>query len=179
MKKYFTILQDNEETNEVELLSDNKFSFKEKEFEFDHKFISDNIILLRIDKMNYIVKTDYDSEDDNEQTGTAYSIDIKSDSYKVICKSELDLLIEKFSNNKAGSKFKDNISSPMPGVIVKLIVKPGQSVRKDEVLLVLEAMKMENEIRATRDCVVKEVLVKEMISVDKGQVLIKLNTLES
>ena len=64
----------------------------------------------------------------------------------------------------------------MPGVIVKLNVKPGQSVRKDEVLLVLEAMKMENEIKASRDCVVKEVLVKEKSSVDKGQVLIKLDT---
>jgi len=181
MKKYYTKLQGNKETNEVELIDENKFLFKGKEYEFEYKFISDNVIVLRINKMNYIAKTDYDIENDYGQNGTgnsstSFNIDIKSNNFKLVCKSELDLLIEKFSNNKSGSKFKNFVSSPMPGAIVKLNVKTGQHVKKDDVLLVLEAMKMENEIKATRDCVVKEVLVKEKSSVDKGQVLIKLDT---
>jgi biotin carboxyl carrier protein len=181
MKKYFTKLPGNNETNEVELIDDNKFLFKGKEYEFEHEFISDNVIVLRINNMNYIVKTDYDIENNygqngTENSGTSFNIDIKSYNYKLECKGELDLLIEKFSNNKAGSRFKNSISSPMPGAIVKLNIKPGQRVKKDDVLLVLEAMKMENEIKANRDCVVKEVLVKEKSSVDKGQVLVKLDT---
>ena len=181
MKKYFTKLPGNKVPNEVELIDDNKFLFKGKEYEFEHKFISDNVIVLRINNMNHIVKTDYDIENNygqngTENSGTSFNIDIKSNNYKLECKSELDLLIEKFSNNKSGSRFKNSISSPMPGAIVKLNVKPGQSVKKGDVLLVLEAMKMENELKANRDCVVKEVLVKEKSSVDKGQVLIKLDT---
>lgn len=181
MKKYYTKLLGNNETNEVELIDDNKFLFKGKEYEFEHEFISDNVIVLRLNNGNYIVKTDYDIENNygqngTENSGTSFNIDIKSNNYKLECKSELDLLIEKFSNNKSGSKFKNSINSPMPGAIVKLNVKPGQHVKKNDVLLVLEAMKMENEIKANRDCVVKEVLVKEKSSVDKGQVLIKLDT---
>ena len=181
MKKYYTKLPGNKESNEVELIDDNKFLFKEKEYKYEHEFIADNVIVLRINNMNYIVKTDYDSENNygqngTENSGTGFNIDIKSNNYKLECKSELDLLIEKFSNNKSGSKIQNSVNSPMPGAIVKLNVKPGQHVKKDDVLLVLEAMKMENEIKATRDCVVKEVLVKEKSSVDKGQELIKIDT---
>ncbi|MBC8485922.1 MAG: acetyl-CoA carboxylase biotin carboxyl carrier protein subunit, partial [Bacteroidetes bacterium] len=157
------------------VIDNNRFSFNGKEYEYEHKFISDSIIVLRINNDNYIVKVDNDTENNNWNLGTAFNIDINSDNYKIICKSELDLLSEKFSNNKAGGKFKNIISSPMPGAIVKMNVKPGQRIQKGDVLLVLEAMKMENEIKAAKDCVVKEVLVKEKTSVEKGQVLIKLD----
>ena len=175
MKKYITKFPKNKNSNDVEVIDNNRFSFNGKEYEYEHKFISDSIIVLRINNDNYIVKVDNDTENNNWNLGTAFNIDINSDNYKIICKSELDLLSEKFSNNKAGSKFKNIISSPMHGAIVKMNVKPGQRIQKGDVLLVLEAMKMENEIKAAKDCVVKEVLVKEKTSVEKGQVLIKLD----
>ena len=175
MKKFITSFQGNKNSNNVEVIDDNRFSFNGKKYEYEHRFISDNIMVLRINNDNYVVKVDNDTENENENAGTAFNVDINSDNYKVICKSELDLLSEKFSNNKAGGKFKNTVSSPMPGVIVKMNVKPGQRIEKGDVLLVLEAMKMENEIKAAKDCVVKEVLVKEKISVEKGQVLIKLD----
>ena len=181
MKKYYTKFLGDKDTNDIKLIDDNKFLFKGKEYEFEHELISDNDIVLRLNNMNYNVKTDYDIENEygqngTENSGTNFIIDIKSYNYKLECKSELDLLTEKFSNNRSGSRFKNSISSPMPGAIVKLNAIPGQSVKKGDVFLILEAMKMENEIKATRDCVVKEVLVKEKSSVDKGQVLIKLDT---
>ena len=175
MKKYITKFPGDKNSNDVEIIDNNRFSFNEKVYEYEHRFISDNIMVLRINNDNYVVKVDDDTENENGNAGTAFNVDINSDNYKVICKSELDLLSEKFSNNKAGSKFKNIVSSPMPGVIVKMNVKPGQRIKKSDVLLVLEAMKMENEIKAAKDCVVKEVLVKEKISVEKGQVLIKLD----
>ena len=174
MKKYVTKFPKHKISNDVEVIDNNRFSFNGKEYEYEHRFISDNIMVLRINNDNYVVKVDNDTENDNWNLGTAFNIDINSDNYKIICKSELDLLSEKFSNNKADSKFKNTISSPMPGAIVKMNVKPEQCIKKGDVLLVLEAMKMENEIKAAKDCVVKEVLVKEKTSVEKGQVLIKL-----
>ena len=175
MKKYITKFPKYKNSNDVEVIDNNKVSINGKEYKYEHRFISDNILVLRINNDNYVVKVDNDIENENGFSNTAFSININSNNYKISCKSELDLLSEKFSNNKAGGKFKNIISSPMPGAIVKMNVKPEQRIKKGDVLLVLEAMKMENEIKAAKDCVVKEVLVKEKTSVEKGQVLIKLD----
>ena len=70
---------------------------------------------------------------------------------------------------------KGAITSPMPGKVVALKVKPGDKVRKGDVLLVIEAMKMENEIKAPRDGIVREVLVSEGSSVSTGQPLLALD----
>lgn len=66
------------------------------------------------------------------------------------------------------------ITSPMPGSIFKLNVKPGDSVKKGDVVLILEAMKMENEIFAAEDAVVSSVEVTEGATVNTGDVLVIL-----
>ncbi len=66
------------------------------------------------------------------------------------------------------------VSSPMPGTIVSVNVQVGQSVKKGEVLLVLEAMKMENEIMAPHDAKVTAVLVNKGDSVETGTPLVSL-----
>jgi biotin carboxyl carrier protein len=62
----------------------------------------------------------------------------------------------------------------MPGTIVSIAVSAGQSVKSGDVLLVLEAMKMENEIMAPRDGVVAGVHVNKGDSVDSGKALVSL-----
>jgi propionyl-CoA carboxylase alpha chain len=59
--------------------------------------------------------------------------------------------------------------SPMPGLVTLLDVEEGQTVRVGERLLVIEAMKMENVLRADRDCVVDRLLVKPGDSIAVGQ----------
>ena len=66
----------------------------------------------------------------------------------------------------------NNLSSGMPGKIVKVFVKPGQEVKEGEPLLIMEAMKMENEMRASRDVIVDEILVSDGDTVESGAVLI-------
>lgn len=69
----------------------------------------------------------------------------------------------------------ETIAAPMPGNIMDVKVTAGQSVTKGQVLVILEAMKMENEIMAPRDGVVAGVHVNKGESVDSGKVLISLN----
>ena len=66
------------------------------------------------------------------------------------------------------------INSPMPGTILDVKCSAGQSVKKGDVLLVLEAMKMENEIMAPADGKVAQVLVNKGASVNSGDVLVVL-----
>ena len=68
----------------------------------------------------------------------------------------------------------EQVLSPMPGTIVKVNVKAGQAVKNGEVLAVLEAMKMENEIMAPHDATVVQVLTDVGTKVDTGTPIIVL-----
>jgi biotin carboxyl carrier protein len=64
--------------------------------------------------------------------------------------------------------------SQMPGKVVKLMTKVGSIVAKGETLLILEAMKMENEIKSSGDGIVKAIHVKEGQALDAGEVMIEI-----
>jgi len=64
--------------------------------------------------------------------------------------------------------------APMAGTILRILVKEGQTVKKGENLIVLEAMKMENEIVADKDGIIRSILVKANDSVESDQPLLIL-----
>lgn len=64
------------------------------------------------------------------------------------------------------------VKAPMPGKVIRVLVAPGDSVTARQALVVVEAMKMENELRASRGGVVQEVLAVEGASVDAGASLV-------
>lgn len=67
------------------------------------------------------------------------------------------------------------VEAPMPGKILKTVASAGQAVKKGEVLIILEAMKMENEIVAPQDGTVASINVAVGDSVEAGAVLATLN----
>ncbi len=68
----------------------------------------------------------------------------------------------------------NTVESPMPGKIISVAVKEGEAVEKDQLLLILEAMKMENEIRSPSGGVVDKILVCAGDHVESGEALINL-----
>lgn len=68
-----------------------------------------------------------------------------------------------------GSK---KVASPMPGTILKILVKVGDLIKAGDSILVLEAMKMENDISASEDCIISSINVSQGQSVDTGDVLV-------
>lgn len=64
------------------------------------------------------------------------------------------------------------ISSPMPGKVVKILVKPGEKVKAGDTVIIVSAMKMESEYKVVKDRIVREVLVKEGDTVDGNQTLV-------
>lgn len=67
------------------------------------------------------------------------------------------------------------VSAPLQGKILSVDVTVGQSVKSGQNLLIIEAMKMENEVVAPRDCVVKEICVTAGASVAAGEPLVKIS----
>jgi biotin carboxyl carrier protein len=66
------------------------------------------------------------------------------------------------------------VTAPMPGKVVRVLVRSGEAVSAGQSLIVVEAMKMENELRAERDATVSQVLVSEGASVEAGALLVEL-----
>lgn len=66
------------------------------------------------------------------------------------------------------------VKAPMPGLVVKVMVEPGEQIEENQPLVILEAMKMENELRAPRSGIVKEVRIKPQEIVALQQVLLIL-----
>lgn len=69
----------------------------------------------------------------------------------------------------------EKVTAPMPGTVLAVKVAVGQSVKRGETVVLLEAMKMENEIPAPRDGVVASIAVNKGSSVQAGDLLISLN----
>ena len=65
----------------------------------------------------------------------------------------------------------EHVKAMLPGVVTKVIVKEGERVKKGDTLMILEAMKMENEVKSPKDGVVKQITVKEGERVEVGDVL--------
>lgn len=72
---------------------------------------------------------------------------------------------------KLEKKGKVEVKARMPGRVKKILAKVGDNVQKDKGVLVIEAMKMENEIKSPKDGVLKEVNVKEGMTVEVGTIL--------
>ena len=68
------------------------------------------------------------------------------------------------------------LKAGMPGKIIEIFVKPGDEVKAGKPLLIMEAMKMENEMRASSDVKIKQVLIKQGDSVESGAVLIQFES---
>jgi len=88
------------------------------------------------------------------------------------------LLEQDFYESSEGSSSGDILKSPMPGKVIKIQAQPGASVKKGDVLLIVEAMKMENNLLAPRDGVVEGVYTKEGEMVDGSKLLLKLVDIE-
>lgn len=92
---------------------------------------------------------------------------------EVRVQDEQDLLLERFGMaEEAGAGLRE-VHAPMPGLVLDVFVEPGQAVQAGDGLLVLEAMKMENELRAEMDGTVRAVHVKSGDAVGKNELLLE------
>ena len=127
---------------------------------------------VMIDDKSYIVDTKLSEESVYSLivNGKSYEVDLeyKDGVYNVLTDGDLfkinviDELKKKMLERRGGgaAEGKQVIKSEMPGAIVDVKVKVGDKVKEGDVLLILEAMKMQNEIRSPKDGEVKEVFVK-------------------
>lgn len=108
-----------------------------------------------------------------DETGKQLTILVNGVKYQVALQNQFDALLKQLGMDKLAAGKVNNLKAPMPGLVLRINVQAGDTIKKGDALLVLEAMKMENVIKAAGDGVVKKIAVSERTAVDKGQVLIE------
>jgi len=101
-----------------------------------------------------------------------YTVLINGRNYKIGIKTSTKKVSNFSANATKENPSNIEVRSPMPGMVVRCEVSEGTIVAAGDGLLILEAMKMENEIRATRNGTVKKILVRGRQVVDKGELLL-------
>jgi len=94
--------------------------------------------------------------------------------HELVFKSDLDLVLDKMGIKRTFEAVNTDVKAPMPGKVLDVVVNVGDEVKKGDAILILEAMKMENVLKAEGDCIIKSVLVENHQSVEKNQVLVEL-----
>ena len=99
-------------------------------------------------------------------------IEVNGTRYPISLKDNFDILLEKLGMNSSANQLAKDVKAPMPGLVVDVLVTPGQEVEKDTPLLILEAMKMENILKSPGAGIIDKIFVHKKDAVEKNQVLI-------
>ena len=103
-----------------------------------------------------------------------YALSLGGRRYEVEALDDRTRAIRQLSNSAAGPKGPAPLVAPMPGLIVRVNVEVGASVQPGQGLVVMEAMKMENELRAASAGTVKAVRAVPGTAVERGAILVEL-----
>ena len=147
----------------------NSFEFTESDLE--------KLDAVRVEKSKFHVLNDskpYQAEIISEDfIAKKYTVKVNNNTYEVAISNPLDELIKSMGIERGKTKVVNAIKAPMPGLILEISVEVGQTVKENDPLLILEAMKMENSFLSPRDGVIKSIAVVKGDAVDKGQLLIE------
>jgi len=151
----------NEKKIKVAFISENKAVINDKENNYSLSKLNNNSYELFVDNKSYLITA--------KKNGSAeFIITLQG---QVIETKVLSALQEKAAALMETTTAKHSITvvkSPMPGMILKIKKKVGEEVMQGDSLLILEAMKMENDIRSPVSGKIKEIKVKEAQAVEKG-----------
>lgn len=106
-----------------------------------------------------------------EDTG-GQMVSVNGKPIRMEVETDRERLIRELDKRGGGKKGSLEVRAPMPALVGSVLVAKGETVKPGQGLIILEAMKMENEIKAHADGVVKEILVQKGSAVEKNELLI-------
>lgn len=108
--------------------------------------------------------------------GAEWDVLLSGQPFAVTVQDELSFRVSQAQQQAEAAGGSVTLKSPMPGIILRTPLSVGDAVAKGDTLIVLESMKMENELKSSRNGVVEAVAVEEGATVEKGQVLVTVSS---
>lgn len=166
----------------VSLEKERKIAVNNRVYTWNLCQIDDARFSLIIDGKVYPVQLHNDVKDSSQQSaelsnnnlGSTFRFDIRGKEYTVTIDNERSALLKAFLKTHQPNSGVTAIRAPMPGLIVKVEVEVGQEIKAGQGLIVLEAMKMENEIKAVHHGKIQAIHVAPKKAVEKGETLISI-----
>lgn len=109
-----------------------------------------------------------------EKSQNKYTVMLNGVWHSFTVETPFSLKRKKYLESQAGSAASLNIEAPMPGKIIEIMAEEGADINAGEPLLILEAMKMQNEISCPVDGVIKKVIIRQNDNVMKDDLLIEI-----
>ncbi len=101
------------------------------------------------------------------------TLKINSVKFNLSLKDKYDELLHNLGLDNLAAKKVSEIKAPMPGMVLNVLVKEGDVVKKGDTLIILEAMKMENSLKSPTDGIIKKIAITKGVAVEKNQLLIQ------
>ncbi len=138
--------------------------------------VNADIIKLEKDKYHVLIHNQSYTIEllDKSESGKEMTVSVNRIKHVVAIRDQYDALLSQLGMDKLVTGKSNNIKAPMPGMVLQINVKEGDAIKKGDPLIVLEAMKMENIIKADGDGVVKRIGVSVKQAVEKNTLLIEL-----
>ena len=162
--KYVTTV--NNKRFEIEILADGSITVDGKKRDVDFKALGPAMYSILAENVSHELTIE-EREDEIEvlMRGRLYSNRVLD---------ERALLMAQRSGGMAGDTGEINLKSPMPGLIVAVKVEAGQAVKAGDTIIILESMKMQNELKASRDGTVGNIHVQAGQTVEQNKVLVTI-----
>jgi biotin carboxyl carrier protein len=162
--KYFTTI--NETEYEIEIDHDNQIRVNGEAHEIDFQQLPEGgMVSLLLQQRSFEAAVE-------ARESHNWEVLIQGELYPVQVQDERSYRLAKARGEGTAVTGEATIKAPMPGLIIAVPVTPGQTIHKGEKVIILESMKMENELRAPRDGMVLRVNAQPGDSVEKDAVLV-------
>ena len=163
--KYITTVEDKQFL--VEIIDEKHVSVDGKVYEVDFESVSGQpVYSLIVDGKShesYVAPGDHD-----------WQVLIRGRLYPVTVEDEREKRLRSAAGGGVAETGEFHLRAPMPGLVVAILVTEGQAIKKGQVLLILESMKMQNELKAPRDGTIGRVRVKAGETVEQKQTLLSV-----
>ena len=163
--KYITTVEDKQFL--IEIIDEKHVSVDGKVYEVDFESVSGQpVYSLIVDGKShesYVAPGDHD-----------WQVLIRGRLYPVTVEDEREKRLRSAAGGGVAETGEFHLRAPMPGLVVAILVTEGQAIKKGQVLLILESMKMQNELKSPRDGTVGRIRVKAGETVEQKQTLLSV-----
>ncbi|HEX2991130.1 MAG TPA: biotin/lipoyl-containing protein [Anaerolineales bacterium] len=163
--KYITTIEDRQFT--VEIIDEKHVSVDGKVYEIDFESVSGQpVYSLIVDGRSH--------ESYIYQGDENWQVLLRGRLYPVTVEDEREMRLRAAAGGRVAETGEFHLRAPMPGLVVAVPVTEGQDVKKGEVILILESMKMQNELKAPRDGTIGRIRVRPGETVEQKQTLLSV-----